>query len=227
MAPDHTSLQDWLKWLAFELGAGYYADKLATGPEADLRCEFADWAGCQPGARVLDVGCGPGHLALLLARRGCRVTGVDRARRLVRMAHGRAACEGLPVTFLRASADQLPLAGDAFDYALATTVIYFVARPETCLREMTRVTRVGGIVATLDPHASMSIAAMRGYCRQKNLSSGDARKLVAWAAAARFSRRFDEPELRRLLEDAGVRELHLERRLGGMVWFARGISSRS
>lgn len=227
MAPDRTSPQDWLKWLAFELGAGYYADKLATGPEADLRCEFADWVGCRPGTKVLDVGCGPGHLALLLARRGCHVTGVDRAWRLLCMAHGRAAREGLPVTFLRASGDQLPLADKAFDYTLATTVIYFVAQPETCLREMTRVTCAGGVVATLDPHASMNIATMRAYCRQKNLSRGDARKLVAWAAAARLNRRFEEPELCRLLDGAGLRELHLERRLGGMVWFARGISSRS
>ena len=227
MAHARKSPQDWFKWLLFELGAEYYAGKLATGPEAELRREFADWVGCRPGACVLDVGCGPGHLALLLARRGCRVTGVDRGRRLLRLASHQVEREGLPVRLLRASADELPFRGGAFDCTLATTVIYFVAHPEACLQEMARVTCAGGVVATLDPHASMSVATMGAYCRQENLSSEDTRKLLAWATAARLNRRFDEPALRGLLEGAGLTDLHLERRLGGMAWFARGIISRS
>jgi ubiquinone/menaquinone biosynthesis C-methylase UbiE len=211
----------------FELGARYYAKKLAAGPEAELRREFAGWVGCHPSARVLDVGCGPGHLALLLARGGCQVTGVDRGRRLLVLARDQAARGGLQVSFARASADMLPFPDVTFDCTLATTVIYFVARPERCLQEMTRVTRSGGVVATLDPHASMSVAAMRAYCRQEALPSADARKLLAWAGAAQWNRRFDEPSLRGLLEGAGLANLHLERRLGGMVWFARGINLRS
>lgn len=227
MGHARTSPQDWFKRLVFELGAGYYANKLAAGPEAELRREFAGWLGCRPGARILDVGCGPGHLALLLARGGCQVTGVDRGRRLLLLAHRQAVREGLSVTFVRASADMLPFSDGTFDCTIATTVIYFVARPERCLQEMTRVTRGGGVVATLDPHASMSVTAMRAYCRQEALPSADARKLLAWAGAAQWNRRFDEPSLRGLLEGAGLANLHLERRLGGMAWFARGINSRS
>ena len=32
---------------------------------------------CAPGARVLDIGCGPGYFDAHLAAKGCRVTGVD------------------------------------------------------------------------------------------------------------------------------------------------------
>jgi len=218
------SPRDWLKWLLFELGAGYYARKLATGPEAELRHKFAEFLAPVEGACVLDVGCGPGHLARWLARRGCRVAGVDRGWRLIRIARRLAAEEGLEVRFERGPAERLPFAGASFDLTLATTVVYWVERPETVVREMVRVTRPGGTVATLDPHASMSVAAVRACCRATHLPSRDARKLVAWARASEHSRRFTEQELRGLLASAGLTDLHLERHLGGMVWFARAIA---
>ena len=214
--------RDWLKWLLFELGAGYYARKLATGPEADLRREFAEFISPPPGTRVLDVGCGPGHLARWLAQRGCQVTGVDRGWRLIRIARRLAAREGLPVRFERAPAERLPFAGAAFDLAVATTVIYWVEQPEAVLREMMRVTRPGGTLATLDPHASMNVAAVRTYCASKQVNREDTRKLVAWAHASEHCRRYTEDELRRLLGGVGLAGLVLERRMGGLVWFARG-----
>lgn len=216
-------MRDALKWLLFELGAGYYARKLATGAEADLRREFADWVGTAAGARVLDVGCGPGHLARWMAARGCLVTGADRGWRLLRIARRLAAWEGVAVRFERASAERLPFPDAAFDLALATTVIYWVERPEAVLREMVRVTCPGGAVATLDPHASMSVESMRAYCDRNRFGRQDTRKLVAWAHASERSRRFDETALRGLLGGAGLAQLHLERRLGGLVWFARGV----
>ena len=65
--------RDPFKKLLFELGAGYYARKLATGPEADIRREFVQSLQLPPSGnghgtlRVLDVGCGPGHVARELA----------------------------------------------------------------------------------------------------------------------------------------------------------------
>lgn len=52
-----------------------------------------------PGSRVLDVPCGDGRIALELARRGHRVTGVDAARSLVEAAATRARDEGLDASF--------------------------------------------------------------------------------------------------------------------------------
>jgi ubiquinone/menaquinone biosynthesis C-methylase UbiE len=223
MSPSWASPSDWWKWLLFELGAGYYTRKLASGPEAELRRDFAEFLACPPGTQVLDLGCGPGHLARLLAQRGCQVTGVDRGWRLLRMARRGAEREGAAVRFVRASGERLPLADAAFDLAYATTVIYFVARPEAVLREMVRVTQAGGTVASLDPHASMSVAAMRAYCRIKKLGRKDTGKLVAWARASELSRRFQETELRALLAGAGLTQLRLERRMSGLVWFSSGI----
>jgi SAM-dependent methyltransferase len=54
-------------------------------------------AGLRPGARVLDVPCGSGRHTLELARRGCRVTGIDVSVEAVGYARNAAAAEGLDV----------------------------------------------------------------------------------------------------------------------------------
>jgi ubiquinone/menaquinone biosynthesis C-methylase UbiE len=104
----------------------------------------------------------------------------------------------------------------------ATTVIYFVAKPADVLREMVRVTRPGGVVATLDPHASLDRRAMRDYCERRRLNRQDTRKLLTWAIASEQCLRFDERELRELLGAASLVGIEMERRMGGLVWFARG-----
>jgi len=57
--------------------------------------------GLRPGARVLDLCCGVGRHSLELARRGFRVTGVDRTQRYLEQASGQADKEGLMVEFVR------------------------------------------------------------------------------------------------------------------------------
>jgi SAM-dependent methyltransferase len=54
-----------------------------------------------PGASVLDLCCGPGRHALELARRGCRVTGVDRTAAYLNKAKEKADEEGLTIEFVQ------------------------------------------------------------------------------------------------------------------------------
>lgn len=224
-------LRDSIKWALFELGAGYYARKLASGPEADLRREFIDSFVSPPSngnlypPRILDVGCGPGHISRALAQRGFDVTGVDRSPRLLQIAKRLASRRSIPLRLHRTPSHDLPFADASFDCSLATGVIYWVEHPESTLREMVRVTRPGGIVSLLDPHCSMSVSRMRHYATESLLSRRDTRKLLAWATAASFSRRFKETELHDLLIRAGLVDVSFERRLGGMVLFSKGVVS--
>jgi ubiquinone/menaquinone biosynthesis C-methylase UbiE len=225
-------LRDSFKWALFELGAGYYARKLASGPEADLRREFINSFalpasnrsnGDSRTSRILDVGCGPGHITQALAQRGFDVTGVDRSRRLLQIARKLASRRNIPLRLHRTPSHDLPFADASFDCSLATGVIYWVEHPESTLREMVRVTRPGGSVSLLDPHRSMSVSRMHDYAAKSLLTSRDSRKLIAWATAASFNRRFEEAELHRLLSRAGLVNVSFERRLGGMVLFSKGV----
>ncbi len=84
--------------------------------------------GLQPGMEVLDLCCGPGRHSLELARRGMRVTGVDRTRSYLRRARRRAAREDLDIEFLEQDMRE-PLGCARFDVAINmfTSFGYFEA----------------------------------------------------------------------------------------------------
>lgn len=100
-----------------------------------------------PGARLLDVGCGAGQLALIAARAGAQVTGCDIATNWLEDARARAAAEGLSIQFEEGDAELLPYADGQFDVVTSFVGAMFAPRPELVAAELTRVCRPGGIVA--------------------------------------------------------------------------------
>jgi SAM-dependent methyltransferase len=72
-----------------------------------------------PGQCVLDLGCGTGNLARELARRGCKVTGVDISEGQVAAARRLCAEEGLRVEFLVRPAEDTQLSKGSFDVVTA------------------------------------------------------------------------------------------------------------
>ena len=75
----------WFEPVADHLGSAYlrYSFTKGTRQEVDF---VVDHLGLTPGARVLDVGCGPGRHAHELARRGIEVHGVDISETFVELA---------------------------------------------------------------------------------------------------------------------------------------------
>jgi SAM-dependent methyltransferase len=109
--------------------------------------EFADRIGVPPGVSLLDVACGSGQLALIAARRGARVTGVDIATNSIAAARGRAAAEGLDARFDEGDVEALPYPDASFDIVATIFGAMFAPRPELAAAELVRVCRPGGIIA--------------------------------------------------------------------------------
>src|SRR5215471_1638766 len=109
--------------------------------------EFLDRLPLRGTDQFLDVACGSGQLALLAARKGARVTGVDIATNWIEAARGRAASEGLAAQFDQGDAEELPYADERFDIVATIFGAMFASRPERVAHELVRVCRSGGTIA--------------------------------------------------------------------------------
>jgi ubiquinone/menaquinone biosynthesis C-methylase UbiE len=170
-----------------------------TPSQARLRRRFLRFVPVRPGDAVLEVGCGTGvvvrDLARLAGRHGS-VVGVDRSRHL--LATARRLCSGRagPAGILLREADgaRLPFREARFDVALAITVILHVADPLRVVREMVRVTRVGGrvgvqdqdfgVVAAAHPDQALTDRIMRGVAAHVYAEPHSGRRLPTLLRAA-------------------------------------------
>lgn len=125
--------------------AGDY-DRFSRYMEGSAR-EFYERLDIAPGSQLLDVACGSGQLALMAAKDGMEVTGVDIAGNLVQRAQARAQAEGLKVRFQEADAEALPFDDASFDVVVSLIGAMFAPRPELVARELLRVCVPGGTIA--------------------------------------------------------------------------------
>jgi demethylmenaquinone methyltransferase/2-methoxy-6-polyprenyl-1,4-benzoquinol methylase len=96
---------------------------------------------------VLDVATGTGLVAAELVRRGFTVTGVDQSAQMLEQARQRF---GNRVELEEASAESLPFENAHFDHLTFTYLLRYVADPGATLRELARVVRASGVVASLE-----------------------------------------------------------------------------
>ncbi|MFK4068265.1 class I SAM-dependent methyltransferase [Streptomyces sp. NPDC029674] len=106
---------------------------------------------------LLDVACGTGLVTRRLAGRpGLRVTGVDAAYRMARMAAGR-----VPGAIVLGDSRQLPFPDGAFDAVSTVWLLHLLSGPEetsSVVAECARVLRPGGVyVTTVDKAASHDV----------------------------------------------------------------------
>ena len=176
--------------------AGY--DRLTGRITARVADALLDAAGAADGVRLLDVGCGPGHLCAQAARRGARATGIDLAEGMVALAGRRHP----QIEFHCADAEALPFADDSFDAAVGAFVINHLPHPERGAAELCRVLRAGGRLALAMWDLPERVAWL-GMFEQAMRRAGvrpDA-ALPPGPDAHRFA---DPAELRSLLERAGL-----------------------
>jgi len=133
------------------------------------------------GARILDVGCGPGWTSHYLGKMGYTVLGFDLSEEMLELARERVDAEPFPpypkarldVRFVRHDIEAAPLGADAgglYDFAVLDSVLHHFRDPVAALRHVGESLRPGALLAIiegfraegapLDPH---SLEIMRRY----------------------------------------------------------------
>jgi ubiquinone/menaquinone biosynthesis C-methylase UbiE len=133
----------------------------------------------QPGMSVLDVGCGPGRLAIPIAREVApdgEVVAVNVQAGILRRAQEKARAANLTnIRFLEAAVGEGKLPRDRFDRALLVTVLGEIPDRDSALREIFDALKPGGRLSVteviFDPHfqsrRSVEAAAQSAGFREK------------------------------------------------------------
>lgn len=109
---------------------------------------FVEFAGVRDGDVVLDVGCGTGSLSATLARvtGASKILGIDPSTGFIEYA--RTQLSDPRVSFEVGEAQALPYPDESFDRCMALLIVNFIPDAPKAAKEMRRVTRSGGVVAT-------------------------------------------------------------------------------
>lgn len=133
------------------------------------------------GEQVVDPATGTGNAALLAARTGAEVAGIDAAARLIEVAQERAAGEGLSVTFVVGDLQDLPFEDQSFDAALSVFGLIFAPDAGRAFGELIRVLRPAGRAFVSAWVPAGPIDAMVGtFGRALAAASGSAPRRFAW-----------------------------------------------
>jgi ubiquinone/menaquinone biosynthesis C-methylase UbiE len=174
-------------------------DRLVGRYVAPLAAALIEFSRVGPETRALDVGCGTGALTAALTEQlgEANVAAVDPSEPFAEACRRR-----LPgVEVLVASAEALPFADQAFDATLAQLVVNFMPDAEAGVREMARVTRTGGLVASCVWDYPGEMTLLRAFwdaareVAPEEAAAADERKIMKWCA---------EGELAELWQDAGL-----------------------
>ncbi len=126
-----------------------FADAEYLDHETWIRPAFAK-LGEVRGRDVLDLGCGHGMAAVVLARMGARVAAVDLSAGYVAEARRRARANGVNVVLAQADGERLPFADATFDAVWGNAILHHLDL-ERALREVRRVLRPGGVAVFAEP----------------------------------------------------------------------------
>lgn len=160
------------------------------------------------GARVLEVGCGPGWFWETAASRlpnSLQITLTDLSEGMVAAASRRVAeaNAGWRVGGWTADAADLPFADESFDIVVASHMLYHVPVPEQAIGEISRVLAPGGValVATNGLSHLKALTDLAGQVWPEAAQNHEAQRFGLENGGAMLQARFDEVDLRRYYDD--------------------------
>ncbi|BBH11469.1 MULTISPECIES: bifunctional 2-polyprenyl-6-hydroxyphenol methylase/3-demethylubiquinol 3-O-methyltransferase UbiG [Chromobacterium] len=130
-----------------------------------LRLGFIDERAAIAGKQVLDVGCGGGILAESMAARGAAVTGIDLAKKSLKVAQLHSLESGVAVDYRCVAVEELAEEAPAsFDVVTCMEMLEHVPDPQSVVRSCASLVKPGGWVffSTLNRNAKSYLLAVVG-----------------------------------------------------------------
>lgn len=117
---------------------------------------YREFLELRPGMRIVDVGCGTGEFTrylVELVQRDCQMVGVDTRAASVKSAVHETGQAGLStrISYKKGDAYRLPIEDNFADLTCCRTLLMHLTDPARAVSEMARVTKLGGIVAAVEP----------------------------------------------------------------------------
>lgn len=116
-------------------------------------------------ARIADLGCGTGSLAVLLAEAGNQVSGVDISGEMIRLARAKAQAAGVSVALERGDAATPSLAAASFDVVLARHVLWAFEDPDAVLQRWVELLAPKGRLILIEGRWSTGAGLTASDCR--------------------------------------------------------------
>jgi ubiquinone/menaquinone biosynthesis C-methylase UbiE len=214
-ASDHYSYRHY----ADPATARTFDDRRFGGPIGDLVASsqahvLANFVGRISERRVLDVGTGTGRAALLFARGGAQVTGVDASEPMLAVARQRAKDEGLAIRFLTGDAHALEFPDKSFDVVVSLRVLMHTPDWRASVGELCR---VAGRLVIVDYPAAGSFALFESVLR---------RAVHTLGVRTEPYRVFTDREVARALDRHGFRVRSMHRQFVLPIALHKAVGSR-
>jgi len=123
--------------------------------------------------RILEVGTGKGHLAIVLARKGFKFTSIDLNRKAQKVA--KISLKGLRLDKFAVlkimNAEKLRFPDNYFGSVISVNFIHHAKNPAKCIKEMVRVTREKLVIADLNRRGERIMERVHGLDGHKHHKS--------------------------------------------------------
>jgi len=191
---------------------------LSLGQNARWRRAMVDKILEPSPSAVLDVATGTAGVAMrIAAQTSASVVGLDLTESMLREGRRRLRDRALPVSLVRGRAEELPFPDASFDALTFTYLLRYVTDPAATMRELARVVKPGGRIASLEfyvPPNPVWRSAWWIYTRAV-LPAAGALAGRAWFSVGRFlgpnisghNRRYPLSWTVRAWQDAGIRDV--------------------
>jgi len=104
--------------------------------------------------KILDVGCGTGYFTLQLSKLYGEAVGIDLSKKMIKIAEISLKYERAreKVEFIVADGEYMPVRSNTFDTVLCLDFLHHVSNVPSVVKEMERVTTLGGKIVAIEPN---------------------------------------------------------------------------